>query len=99
MISAPLPLFQARSTAAFSVDESPPPSDIEITLTFCVATQLMQFATSEVAPVPSGPPSALQITSGELNATPDTPTPLLVFAEIVPATCVPWSGEIGRAHV
>ncbi len=50
----------------------------------------MQLATSAVEPVPSGPPSALQIESGELKATPVTPTPLLALAEIVPATWVPW---------
>ena len=33
----------------------------------------MQLATSAVEPVPSGPPSALQIASGELNETPVTP--------------------------
>jgi hypothetical protein len=49
----------------------------------------MQLATSAVEPVPSGPPSALQIVSGELNETPATPVPLLALAEIVPATWVP----------
>ena len=33
----------------------------------------MQLATSAVEPMPSGPPSALQIDSGELNETPATP--------------------------
>jgi hypothetical protein len=49
----------------------------------------MQLATSAVEPVPSGPPSALQIASGELNETPVTPMPLLALAVIVPATWVP----------
>ena len=47
-------------------------------------------------PVPSGPPSALQIESGELNETPATPMPLFAFAEIVPATWVPW--PLSSAH-
>ena len=50
----------------------------------------MQFATSAVVPWPSGPLSALQIDSGELNATPVTPRPLFAVAVIVPATWVPW---------
>src|SRR3954454_7954714 len=53
-------------------------------------THVMQLATSAVEPWPSGPPSALQTASGELNATPATPRPLLVFAVIVPDVCVPW---------
>ena len=57
----------------------------------------MQLATSAVEPEPSGPPSALQIASGELNATPATPLPLLALPVIVPATCVPW--PLSSAHV
>ena len=71
-------------TALCSVVESPPPSDIEMTLAPWSWTQVMQLATSAVEPWPSGPPSALQIASGELNATPVTPLPLLAFAVIVP---------------
>src|SRR3954453_13152182 len=52
-------------------------------------SHVMQLDTSAVEPEPSGPPSALQIASGELNATPVTPLPLLALAVIVPATCVP----------
>src|SRR3954469_10484020 len=50
----------------------------------------MQLATSDVVPWPSGPLRALQIDSGELNATPVTPRPLFALPVIVPATCVPW---------
>src|SRR3954466_1641210 len=90
MTIAPLPLFQARWTALCSVVESPPPRLIEMTLAPWSVSQLMQFATSDVEPEPSGPPSARHIASGELNATPVTPLPLLAFAVIVPDTCVPW---------
>src|SRR3569833_2011793 len=65
--SAPLPPAYAFVTAVWSVVESPPPSDIEITRAPCCETQVMQLATSAVEPEPSAPPSALQITSGELN--------------------------------
>src|SRR3954454_21438135 len=61
-----------------------------MTFTPCFDTQLMQFAISLVRPVPAAVASALHITIGELNATPATPWPLLVFAEIVPDTCEPW---------
>src|SRR3954466_7624637 len=50
----------------------------------------MQLAMSDVRPVPAAVASALHITIGELNATPATPWPLFVFAEIVPDTCDPW---------
>src|SRR4051795_6246087 len=50
----------------------------------------MQFAMSDVSPVPAAVASALHITIGELKATPDTPVALFVFAEIVPDTCEPW---------
>src|SRR4051812_16485204 len=53
------------------------------------ASHVMQLATSEVEPEPAAS-SALQIVSGELNATPVTPRPLFAMAAIVPATCVPW---------
>ena len=52
--------------------------------------QTMQLATSDVEPCPSGPPSALQTASCELNATPATPLPLFVFAVIVPEVWLPW---------
>src|SRR3954467_11558454 len=50
----------------------------------------MQLAMSLVSPVPAAVASALHMTIGELNDTPATPWPLLVFAEIVPDTCEPW---------
>src|SRR3954463_9925171 len=56
----------------------------------------MQFAMSEVRPVPAAVASALHITIGELNATPDTPVALFVLAEIVPDTCEPW--PLSSAH-
>jgi hypothetical protein len=56
----------------------------------------MQLATSAVEPVPSAPPSALQMTRSALNATPATPMPLLALAAIVPATWLPWS--LSSAH-
>src|SRR3954463_8532071 len=56
----------------------------------------MQFAMSDVRPVPAAVASALHITIGELNATPDTPVALFVFAEIVPDTCDPW--PLSSAH-
>src|SRR3954462_5200265 len=59
-------------------------------------TQVMQLATSDVEPWPSGPPSALQTASGELKATPATPLPLFVLAVIVPEVCVPW--PLSSAH-
>src|SRR3954468_6815767 len=63
---------------------------MEMTFAPLSCTHVMQLATSAVEPCPSGPPSALQIDSGELNATPATPLPLFALAVIVPATCVPW---------
>jgi len=54
------------------------------------ATQVRHVSTSAVEPVPSSPPSALQIASGLRNETPATPTPLFAVAATVPATCVPW---------
>src|SRR3954453_5832048 len=56
----------------------------------------MQFAMSEVNPVPAAVASALHITIGELNATPDTPVALFVLAEIVPDTCEPWPLSSGH---
>src|SRR3954451_17843394 len=56
----------------------------------------MQFAMSEVRPVPAAVASALHITIGELKATPDTPVALFVLAEIVPDTCEPW--PLSSAH-
>src|SRR3954468_5907594 len=63
-------------------------------------THVMQLATSDVVPGPSGPLRALQIDSGELNATPVTPRPLFALPVIVPATCVPWplSSRHAPAH-
>jgi len=52
-------------------------------------THVMQLATSDVVPCPSGPLRALQIESGELNATPVTPRALFAFAVIVPAVAGP----------
>src|SRR3954454_9064977 len=86
----PLQPLYAAWTAALRVALSPPPRLIEITFTPCLAVQLMQLAMSLVRPVPAAVASALHITSGELNATPATPWPLFVFAEIVPDTCEPW---------
>src|ERR687894_2557722 len=83
------PLFQAFTTAFLSVVDSPPPRLIEMTLAPRVCVQLMQFATSEVRPVPAAVRSALQIAKLALGVTPATPAPLLVRALIVPATCVP----------
>src|SRR4051794_30129016 len=56
----------------------------------------MQFAMSDVRPVPAAVASALHITIGELNATPDTPCALFVLAEIVPDTCEPWPLSSGH---
>jgi len=49
----------------------------------------MQLAMPATAPAPLRS-SALQIASGELNATPATPRPLFARAAAVPATWVPW---------
>src|SRR5829696_4790990 len=83
-------LAAAFRTAVWSVSDSPPPRLIEITFTPWLAVQLRQLAMSLVRPTPAGVASALQDTIGELDATPATPMPLPVFAEIVPATCEPW---------
>src|SRR5918992_4253124 len=83
------PPFQALTTLFLSVVESPPPRLIEMTLEPRVCVQLMQFATSEVRPVPAAVRSALQIAKVALGVVPATPTPLLLRALIVPATCVP----------
>src|SRR4051812_27053555 len=61
-----------------------------MTLAPLSCSQRMQLATSDVEPEPSGPPSALHMASGELNATPVTPLPLLALPVTVPDTCVPW---------
>src|SRR3954466_4730750 len=84
------PLAHAYWTACCSVVDAPPPRLIEMTLAPLSCAQRMQLATSDVEPWPSGPPSALHIASGELNATPATPLPLLALPVIVPDTCVPW---------
>src|SRR5690349_4171528 len=84
-------------TALRRVGDGPPPRLIEITRAPRSASQVMQLATSEVVPEPDGPESALQIASGELNATPATPMRLLAIAAIVPATWVPW--PLSSGHV
>jgi hypothetical protein len=90
------PRLLAAWTAALSVALSPPPRLIEMTLTFWLAVQLMQFAMSVVRPTPAAVASALQMTSAELGATPATPWALFVFAAIVPATCEPWPLSSGH---
>ena len=76
-------------TAACSVFVEGPPKLSEITFAPCECAHAMHAATSDVSPEPSAP-SALQMISGESNATPAMPAPLPATAPIVPATCVPW---------
>src|SRR3954454_14259234 len=95
-MSAPLPFCHAYCTALCSVDDSPPPRLIEMTDAPLSDSQVMQLATSDVEPDPSGPPSARHIANGELNATPATPLPLFALPVIVPDTCVPW--PLSSAH-
>src|SRR3954467_5067539 len=90
------PPAHAYWTACCNVVDAPPPRLIEMTFAPLSCAQRMQLATSDVDPWPSGPPSALHIASGELNATPATPLPLLALPVIVPDTCVPC--PLSSAH-
>src|SRR3954453_6088681 len=83
------PPAHAAFTAARSVLVAGPPRLSEMTFAPRVCAHEMHAATSELSPEPSAS-SALQTISGESNARPVIPRPLLASAAIVPATCVPW---------
>src|SRR3954469_2215561 len=83
------PAVDAFCTAPWSSSGRSVTSDMLMILTWFPTSQLMQAATLESGPEPFES-SALHTQIGLSNDTPATPTPLLVSAAAVPATCAPW---------